>query len=69
MQAAIDFTILSIRMGVLNWKRILITFSETLRSLGHEIHIGTKTSGLHGIRIGKGRLEGADKRRGGYSFG
>ena len=72
MQAAIDLPNFVNKNGRTELEKdtTITFFSETLESLGHEIHIRTKTSGLHGIRIGKGRLEGgADKRREGIVLG
>ncbi|MEK9846636.1 MAG: gamma-glutamyltransferase [Rhodospirillaceae bacterium] len=72
MQAAIDLPNFINKNGRTELEKDtpITTFSETLESLGHKIHIRNKTSGLHGIRIGKGQLEGgADKRREGIVLG
>ena len=72
MQAAIDLPNFINKNGRTELEKDtpIATFSETLEYLGHKIYIRTKTSGLHGIRIGKGQLEGgADKRREGIVLG
>ena len=72
MQAAIDLPNHVNRNGATELERNteLTGHADALRRLGHEVRIGSLTSGLHVIRVTKDGYDGgADRRREGVALG
>ena len=72
MQAAVDLPNHVNRNGATELEKntTLTGHAVALRRLGHEIRLGSLTSGLHGIRVTpQGYDGGADRRREGVALG
>lgn len=72
MQAAIDLPNHANRNGATELEKgtPLVKHADALRRLGHEVRLGSLTSGLHGIRVTPDGYDGgADRRREGVALG